>query len=71
MDSTQTNEVPLFKIKDFKAQAKAQLKDKKKGPVLITLISVLFLIAFYMLFFPLMLKLSYMMVEQANHLIMK
>ena len=59
MDSTQTNEVPLFKIKDFKAQAKAQLKDKKKGPVLITLISALFLIAFYMLFFPLMLKLSY------------
>ena len=58
MDSTQTNEVPLFKIKDFKTQAKAQLKNKKKGPVLITLISALFLIAFYMLFFPLMLKLS-------------
>lgn len=59
MDSIQTNEVPLFKIKDFKTQAKAQLKNKKKGPVLITLISALFLIAFYMLFFPLMLKLSY------------
>ena len=60
MDSTQTtNEVSLFKIKDFKTQAKAQLKNKKKGPVLITLISALFLIAFYMLFFPLMLKLSY------------
>lgn len=52
MDSTQTtNEVSLFKIKDFKTQAKAQLKNKKKGPVLITLISALFLIAFYMLFF--------------------
>ena len=48
MDSTQTtNEVSLFKIKDFKTQAKAQLKNKKKGPVLITLISALFLIAFY------------------------
>ena len=58
MDSTQTNEVPLFKIKDFKAQAKAQLKDKKKGPVLCTLILFLFMLAIYFIIIPMAINLN-------------
>lgn len=59
MDSTQTNEVPLFKIKDFKAQAKAQLKDKKKGLILSTLILFLFMLAIYLVIFPMAISLNY------------
>ena len=58
MDSTQTNEVPLFKIKDFKNQAKAQLKDKKKGPVLCTLILFLFMLAIYFIIIPMAINLN-------------